>query len=120
MSSSYYSVKWEKARNFKLKPTENPRVPLQRYAEMLEVVKDADPPVISENGYLMHFIDILPRKEYRDLIIQFNNRLDAGLTYSLGEMVQKTVFNFETEIHSRKCISAKYANALSFLNKKLI
>ena len=98
MSSSYYSVKLEKARNFKLKPTENPRVPLQRYAEMLEVVKDADPPVIRENGYLMHFIDLVPRKEYRDLIIQFNNRLDAGLTTVLVKWCRKLYFISKTRL----------------------
>ena len=68
LSSAYYQQKHDKIKLFNL-DSNNPRKPLEQFTAMLETVKDAMPPIITEAMYLRLFVDILPRNLYRDLIL---------------------------------------------------
>jgi hypothetical protein len=61
----------------------NPRKPLQQFTALLETVKDAMPPIITEVMYLRLFVDILPRQLYQDLILEFQKTMDQSKTCSL-------------------------------------
>jgi hypothetical protein len=82
LSSAYYQQKYDKIRLFKL-DSNNPRKPLQQFTALLETVKDAMPPIITEVMYLRLFVDILPRQLYQDLILEFQKTMDQSKTCSL-------------------------------------
>jgi hypothetical protein len=115
LSSAYYQLKYDKVKAVKL-DSNNPRQPLEQLTAMLETLKDAMPPIITEAMYLCLFVDILPRHLYRDLILEFQKMMDQGETCSLQEMVQKAVFYFENQVVN--AIKTKQAHNIENKNLK--